>query len=93
LAATANVLRDPLLRISSTHFSAPLLRDVGAEDIEQLEERGDCRADSELSIVDFDEIHDDPGIGFLSADTQRALQDTRDGPTLTSTPGSADLAA
>jgi hypothetical protein len=60
-----------LLRISSAHFSAPLLRDVGTENIEQLEERWYCRPDSELSIVDFDEIYDEPGIVFLPADTQR----------------------
>jgi hypothetical protein len=34
-----------LLRISSTHFSAPLLRYVTPEDIEQLKERGNLRAD------------------------------------------------
>lgn len=43
-----------------------------------MEQRGDGRADSELSIVDFDEVYDDPGIGFVPADTQRGLQDTRD---------------
>src|SRR4029077_18936608 len=67
-----------LLRISSTHFSAPLLRDVTAEVIEQLKERGNLRADCPLSIVDFDAHCPDPGIVFLAANTQRGLQDTRD---------------
>src|SRR5215469_14798338 len=67
-----------LARISSTHFGAPLLRDVAAELIEQSKERGNLRADCPLSIVDLDAHSEDPGIVFLSADTQRDLQYTRD---------------
>ena len=67
-----------VLRISSTHFGAPLLRDVTAEIVEQLKKCGNLRADSPLPIVDFDADCEDPGIVFLSANTQRGLQDTRD---------------
>ena len=67
-----------LLRIPSTHFSAPLLRDVTAELIEQLKERRNLRAGCPLSIVDFDAHCEDPDIVFLPANTERGLQDTRD---------------
>src|SRR5215469_16988283 len=60
------------------HFSAPLFGNVAAEGIDLVKERGDCRADSPLSIVDFDDIYEDPGIVFLPADTQRGLQHPRD---------------
>jgi hypothetical protein len=64
------------LRISSAHFSAPLPRDVAAEVIEQLKERGNLRAGCPLSVVDFDQHGEDAGIVFLSADTQRGLEDS-----------------
>jgi hypothetical protein len=48
--ATSFCLVSALLRISSTHFSAPLLRDVTAEVIEQLKERGNLRAHCPSSI-------------------------------------------
>src|ERR1700722_16331352 len=67
-----------LLGIASTHFSAPLLRNVAAEVVHQLRERGNLLAGRPLSVVDFYAHCEDPGIVFLSANTQRGLQDTRD---------------
>jgi hypothetical protein len=78
LVLTSFCVVSALLRISSTHFSAPLLRDVTAEVIEQVKERGNLRAGCPLSIVDFGAHCEDPGIVFLPANTQRGLQDKRE---------------
>src|SRR5215475_8039231 len=67
-----------LLRIPGAHFIASALRDIASEDIEQLEERGDCRADCQLSVVDFDAYCEDPGIILIFADAQRGLHDAGD---------------
>jgi hypothetical protein len=53
LAPFFQVVSAPL-RISSTHFSAPLLRDVTTEVINQLKKRENLPAICPLSIVDFD---------------------------------------
>src|SRR5580658_4448667 len=76
--AVSSCIVSALLRIPSTHFSAPLLRDVAAEVIDQLKERKNLLAICPLPIVDLDAHCEDPGIVFLSTNTQRGLQDTGD---------------
>jgi hypothetical protein len=44
-----------------------LLRDVAAEVIEELKERGNLRADCPLYIVDFEAHCEDPGSSDLAA--------------------------